>query len=227
MRWWERVGVAEDKAPIRLLIVEDHTIVAEALADVLDRAPELTVMGRTAGIAQTQARLADGACPDVILLDVRLPDGDGAEAAASFRSACPRAAVLILTASDGLDVLARAVRAGAAGFLTKGADLHRLVRAIVEVHAGRVLFDPATLSQVADHLAATTRTTADLTPRELEVLRLMAGGASTTRIAEELVISTHTVRSHVRNLLGKLGAHSKLEGVAIAAREGLIDLGSL
>lgn len=210
--------------PIGLLIVDDHAVVAQALADVLGRAPDLEVVGRTASIAETLEVLTRAPCPDVILLNVRLPDGDGADAIRELRTRCPDTAVLVLTATEGIDVQARAVSAGAAGLLTKGEQLSTLVDAIRDVHAGRVLFDTDTLSRVAAHLATSGSGRGQLTARELEVLRLLAEGATTERISRTLVISSHTVRSHVRNLLAKLGARSKLEGVAIALRQGLVEV---
>lgn len=216
--------IIPDPETICLLIVEDHAVVAEALVDVLGRVADIEVVGNAASIAGLFDVLDRAACPDVVLLDMWLADGDGVQATPRVRAVCPGAAVLILTASDHIDVLAGAVRAGASGLLTKDEPLGAVLSAIREVHAGRVLFDPATLSRVADHLSGSEATTENLTRREREVLELLAQGASTATIAQRLVISPHTVRSHVRSLLTKLGANSKLEGLAIAVRRGLVEI---
>ncbi len=209
---------------IGVLVVDDHAVVAESLGETIDRQPDMHVIGVAGSLAETFEVLGR-ACPDVVLLDVRLPDGDGVSAVVPIRQRCPEAAVVILTATSGVEVLARAVESGAAGVLSKGERVQVVLDAVRRAHQGAVLFDASSLAEVAGHLRHRTEGPgADLTAREREVLQLLAEGASTDAIAARYVLSTHTVRNHVRNMTMKLGVHSKLEAVAIAVRHGLVDL---
>lgn len=211
-------------AAIGVLIVDDHAVMAESLAEVVGRQPDMQVVGQAGSLA-AMFEMLDRACPDVVLLDVRLPDGDGASNAVDVRERCPDAAVVILTASTTVEVLALAVEGGAAGVLSKGEKIQTVLEAVRRAHQGAVLFDAATLAQVAGHLRDRARGPgADLTRREREVLQMLAAGSSTDAIAERFVLSTHTVRNHVRNITMKLGVHSKLEAVAVAFRDGLVEL---
>lgn len=206
----------------RVVIVDDHDLVAQALATTLGAEDDLTVVGTAPDLA-TGLELVAEELPDVVLLDARLPDGDGASGTAEVRRRHPAARVIVLSGDSGIEVVARAVEAGAAGFLAKTTPLEELVSAVRKVLAGVALHTPALLVEVASHLrAAEHRPGHDLTAREREVLELLATGTGTQQIADQLVLSTHTVRNHVRNLTAKLGAHSKLEAVAIATREGLL-----
>lgn len=215
-----------DTTVIRVLIVEDHVVVGEALAETLSATPTIRIVGTARGL-QEAVEMAARLDPDVVLMDVWLPDGDGAAGTARVLEVAPDAQVVVLTAATGMDVLARAVEAGASGFLSKAGGLREVVEAVRQVHDGVVLFSPATLADVARYLRS--RQTAPgqrLTDRELEVLELLAAGTSTDDIAATLVVSIHTARNHIRNLCAKLGAHSKLEAVAIALRAGVIALPS-
>lgn len=210
--------------PIRVLVVEDHQVLAESLTQALSARPEIEVIGTEDTLAGATERVRQHT-PAVVLMDVRLPDGDGAAGTADVLALAPDAQVIVLSAMTGIEVIARAVEAGAAGFVTKSEPLESLISAILRVDAGEALFSVETLSAVASHLRrAHRRVGADLTPRELEVLQLVAAGVSTDGIAERLVVSIHTVRNHVRNVLHKLQAHTKLEAAAIAVREGLVEL---
>ncbi len=216
------VGTAETTGTARIVVVDDHQLVAEALAETLGAVPGLEVVATAPDLTTGLAVIAQHQ-PEVVIMDVRLPDGDGASGTADALAASPASRVLVLSAETGVDVLARAVEAGAAGFLPKTTPLHELVAAVRRLLGGAVLFAPEQLRDVGQHLRrAKERVGQDLSPREREVLQLLAEGASTQAIAEGLFLSTHTVRNHVRNISGKLGAHSKLEAVAIASREGLL-----
>lgn len=213
-----------DADTVDVLVVEDHQVLAEALTDALSSHPSIAVTG-TAGTLAEATHLVEQHPPDVVLMDVRLPDGDGAAATADVLRLAPDAKVVILSALTGIDVLARAVEAGAVGFVSKTEPLDALISAIQRVHAGEALFPAQTLTEVASHLRSERRRPGtDLTPRELEVLSLMAAGLSTDGISEQLVVSVHTVRNHVRHVLTKLDAHTKLEAVAIAVRERLVSI---
>lgn len=209
---------------VQVLVVEDHQVLAEALSGALSTHPAITIAGMAGSLEQAYRHVEDSP-PDVVLMDVRLPDGDGAAGTADVLARSPRSQVVILSAATGIEVMARAVEAGASGFVAKSEPLDTLTSAILRVHAGEALFPPETLRQVASHLRhAQQRPGADLTPREREVLRLMASGLATDTIAEQLVVSVHTARNHIRNVLAKLHAHTKLEAVAIAVRERLVDV---
>jgi len=212
---------------IRTVIVDDHAVFAEALSQALSRQPDVTPVGVAGTIADGLALVRD-LLPDVVLMDVHLPDGDGTAAVAQIHAEAPEIAVIVLTGAPSLEHLSRAVEAGASGFLAKSEQLRDVAAAIRRVHGGAVLFDATTLRSVAAHLRERDHGPgADLTTREREVLQLLAAGAATETIAESLVLSLHTVRNHVRNILAKLRAHTKLEAVIIALRHGLIDLDGL
>lgn len=209
---------------ISIVVVEDHQVLAEALEGALSAQAGMEVIG-TAGTLREALELVSRRAPDVVLMDVRLPDGDGASGTQQVLERSPRAKVIVLSAATGVEVISRAVEAGAAGFLPKTTPLQEVIEAIVRANSGAALFSPAVLRDVTVHLRDQHRRPgADLTPRELEVLQLLADAATTEGIAQQLVLSTHTVRNHVRNILGKLGAHSKLEAVAVAVREGLVEV---
>lgn len=211
-----------DGRPIRVLIVDDHEVLASALAAVLDSEPDM----RTVGVAKTVAAalsMAAANSPDVILLDHRLPDGDGVAAIGALLDLPGRSQVVVLTATASEAVLVSAMEAGAAGFLSKSRSLAEVVGAVRAAAAGELAMSPQLLGRLLGRIRrAATAVGADLTEREREVLQLLATGGSNADIARELTLSVNTVRNHVANLSAKLGAHSKLEALAIAVREGLL-----
>jgi two-component system response regulator DevR len=212
----------DGQGPARVVVVDDHQLVAEALAETLAAVDGFEVAGTAPDLA-TGIRLIASEQPDVVIMDVRLPDGDGAAGTADALRVSPGSKVIVLSAETGIDVIARAVEAGASGFLAKTTPLHELVVAVHRVLADVALFAPGMLRAVAEHLRRVeARDTQELSPREREVLHLLAAGTSTQEMADQLFLSTHTIRNHVRNLSAKLGAHSKLEAVAIASRAGLL-----
>ena len=210
--------------PVRVLVVDDHQMMAESLAAVLGSEADVEVVG----VAATAAEGFDAATtltPDVVLMDFRLPDGDGAGATEAIRQALPAVQVVMLSGYVDDATLSRAVNAGCAGFVHKTADVDTLLDAVRRADAGEPVFSADDLSRLVRHLHDDARPVgSDLTTRELEVLQLLAEGATTERLAEQLFISKHTARSHVRNILAKLDAHSKLEAVAIAARAGIVSI---
>ena len=215
--------------PITVLIVEDHRVLAEGLALALRRYSDLRVVGLAATIAQAVA-LAQATQPRVVLLDYYLPDGTGAEAAAALRRHAPATAVVTLTADDSDDALFASVKAGACGYLLKTQALDEVVQAVRRAAEGEMLIPAARLAGLlvrererAHVETERQRLLGALTPREREVLGLMAKGLDNRAIAEHLIVSVTTVRWHVQRILQKLDAHSKLEAVARAARLGLLD----
>jgi len=206
---------------LAVAIVEDHVMVAEGLAAALNADPDLTVVG-TAGTVEEGLRLVTGAQPDVVLMDLMLPDGDGAAATAAIRRTSPETRVVMITSATGQDIVCRAIQAGCSGILSKTESVAQVRAAIHRAGAGEAVFTTEDLAGVVSHLSGGGEAFDALTPREREVLELLSRGLATDAIAASLVLSLHTVRNHVRNVLMKLDAHSRLEAVAIALREGLI-----
>jgi DNA-binding NarL/FixJ family response regulator len=209
------------ETPVRVVLVEDHDMVAEAMSMALERAPDIDVVAKARLIASAVADVRRHK-PDVVILDRRLPDGDGITAIPDLGATGAR--VLVLTGDATGSVAARVAEAGGAGLLLKSAGLDELVSAVRRVADGEVVFSAEFLSDVLDRLTGRVPTAgARLTARERQTLDLLAEGAGTTDIAERLGITRNTARNHVQRTLEKLGARSKLEAVAIARREGLLD----
>lgn len=207
------------RPPVRVLIIEELGMVADALCAGLERVPDLEVVA----VEETLAAGIDAARvlqPDVVLVAFRLRDGEAPAAIPALTRRPSTARVVVLTTSTDHRSLTRALDAGASGFLSKGQRLDELVDAIHHVMAGRMVVAPALLPvllQTGEDAAAR-----QLSRREGDVLQLMADGASNHEIAERLHLSHHTVRNHVQHIFARLGAHSKLEAVAIGLRRGLV-----
>jgi DNA-binding NarL/FixJ family response regulator len=220
------VGVtpASTTAPTRILIVEDHRLVAEALAAALDRAGDLVVVG-TAGSVDEANRLVAERRPDVVLMDRQLPDGDGVHAAAALTGSWPDLKVVIVTASDDETTLLSAIEAGCSGYVTKFRPVPELIQAVRSAQAGELLVSPSVLATLAAGMRARAQSPgSELSPREREVLQLLAAGLYKEDIARRLGIGITTVRNHIQSILGKLHVHSKLEAVAVGTRLGLVRL---
>lgn len=208
--------------PIRVLIVDDHEVLASSLAHVLDAEPDLLAVG-IAGTVQRARELITTTSPDVVLLDHRLPDGDGVSAIGELRTLRSSVRIVVLTASAADHVLIAAIEAGASGFVSKTRSLGEVTSAVRAAATGEAVISPEMLSRLLPRLSrGTAGAHQELTEREREVLGLLAAGMTNAAIAAELVVSVHTVRNHVANLSAKLGAHSKLEALSIAVREGLL-----
>lgn len=206
---------------IDVLIVEDHTVLSDALVSALESHGFHAV--RTAGTIAEALNSAGTRCPDVVLMDFRLPDGEGTKAAAEIRASCPDSKVVMLTAEAHESVVLAAIEAGCSGYLLKSAQLEEVIDAVRAAHAGEALISPAMLARVLPQLRGEKGGVGErLSRRETEILGLLAEGRSNQSIADDLVLSPHTVRNHVQRIIQKLGAHSKLEAVAIGARTGLL-----
>jgi len=220
------IGRRAGERPARVLVIDDHSAVAEAVAMAIDTQPDLECVG-TAGTIGEGRRLAAELSPDVILIDVELPDGDGIEAVPELRRENPRTRVLVLTGHTAVGILARAASAGVCGFLPKESGIQEVLRAVRVARDGGMIVNNATLSGVLDRIAANgdgggPSAIEMFTPRELDVLRGLATGNDPQNIARALGMSVNTCRGHVKSILGKLGAHSQLEAVVIALRRGLL-----
>lgn len=194
---------------------------AQALRAALDETDDIAVTDAVdqAALAVEAARTAQ---PDVVLMDYRLPDGDGIAVAREILQALPRTHVVMLSATTDDAVLTEAIQAGCSGYLSKSQALDELVLAVRAADRGETLISPAMLSRLLQRLGDRTRPGSDLTVREREVLQLLGDGLSNQAIAARLGIRLATVRNHVQSVIEKLQAHSKLEAVATANRLGLI-----
>jgi len=207
---------------IRVLIADDHAVVRQGLRTYLELQADIDVVAEAADgdAAVTEAaRLA----PDVVLLDLAMPRLDGVAALRLLRERAPAARVIVLTSFGEDERLFDALRAGAAGFLLKDTEPGELLRAIRSAHDGQSPLSPTTATRVVEELARGGRPRAAelLTPRELEVLRLIARGSSNKRIALELGVAEKTVKTHVGHVLGKLGLSDRTQAALYAVREGL------
>jgi DNA-binding NarL/FixJ family response regulator len=212
--------------PVRVVVVDDHPVYRDGLEVLLGTVDGVDVVGSASSGAQAVAVCGE-LLPDVVVMDLHMPEMDGVQATRLIASAHPSAAVLMLTMHDDESVFA-AVQAGARGYLLKGADQEEIVRAIHTVADGGVIFGPALAGRITSYFAALrasapTPTAAfpELTPRELEVLRLVALGRSNHAIAAELVLSEKTIRNHVSNIFMKLQVADRAEAIARAHDAGL------
>ena len=203
---------------IRVLIVEDHPIVREGVTTVLERARDIDVVG-AAGTVSEGLRLAAKLAPDVVILDLKLPDGDGAGSVAGFARGERR--VLVFTAHDADDEVFDAIRGGAKGYLLKGSPAAQIVEAVREVHAGESYLSPGIAAKLVRGVVQPRGRTL-LSARERGVLRLVAAGQSNRQIAGQLSISERTVKFHVTAIFNKLGADNRAQAVALAAERGLL-----
>lgn len=208
--------------PVRVLLVEDHDMVAEAICLALERSPGLEIVGRSASVASA-LRDAGRYEPDVVLLDRRLPDGDGVSAIAALEAVVPGVRVLILAGEGSVSVAARVAEEGGAGLILKASGLSELEDAVLRVAAGEVVYSQEVLGGVLGRLSGRVpKVGSTLTSRERETLNLLAEGLNTTDISGRLGVALNTVRNHIQRVLKKLGARSQLEAVTIARREGLL-----
>ncbi|HKH17756.1 MAG TPA: response regulator transcription factor [Solirubrobacteraceae bacterium] len=209
---------------IRVLIADDHAVVRQGLRTYLELQDDVEVVAEA---ADGEAAVAEAArlAPDVVLLDLAMPRLDGVAALRELRGRAPAARVIVLTSFGEDDRLFAALRAGAAGFLLKDTEPADLVRAIRTAHGGQSPLSPATATRVVEELARGGRPRAAdlLTPRELDVLRLIARGRSNKRIALELGVAEKTVKTHVSHVLAKLGLSDRTQAALYAVREGLAD----
>ncbi len=221
--------MAQTNKPIRVLLADDHALFREGVAGILAAQPDFEVVGEASDGLEALVK-ARGLLPDIVLMDISMPGGDGLEAARRIKQELPAVAVVMLTVRDDEERLFMAIKAGAQGYLLK--DIH--ARALVEMLrgvmrgeaalnpalAGRILEEFRRLNQQAplDDLEAKTA----LTRRERAVLELAARGASDKEIAETLVVSLYTVKSHVRNILAKLQVTSRQEAAHLARQQGLV-----
>ncbi|MBW5484230.1 response regulator [Streptomyces bambusae] len=217
-------SAASAEAPIKVFLLDDHEVVRRGLRDLLDAEPDMTVVGEAGTAGQALAR-GPALRPDVAVLDVRLPDGDGISVCRELRSRMPGLACLMLTSFDDEDALLDAIMAGAAGYVLKQIKGSDLVSAVRTVATGQSMLDPATTARLMHTLRdpATAGQPADarlaaLSERERAVLELIGEGLTNRQIAKRLYLSEKTVKNHISRLLGKLGVERRVQAAVIAAQ---------
>ena len=211
---------------IRIIVVDDHPIVRDGLVTILGTQPDFDVVGEAGG-GQEAIDLVTQLSPDVMLLDLEMPELDGVAVLQTLRDRDIATNAIVFTAFDTDERILEAVQAGARGYLLKGAERQELFEAIRVVNRGGSLLQPVIASKLLRQVSEASQASSEiesLTPRELEVLKLLAQGLQNKEIASDLVISERTVKFHVSSIMGKLGASNRTEAVAIAANHGLVTM---
>jgi two-component system, NarL family, response regulator DevR len=211
--------MTESAKPIRIFLLDDHEVVRQAIAELLDEVEDFEVAGEAGTVHEALPRIL-AARPDVAVLDLRLPDGSGIDVCRDVRSALPQTYCLILTSYDDQDAVLAAVLAGASGYVRKEVRAAGLVDAIRQAAMGRSLIDPGLIAKVmqsAREMSPADQQLAALTDREREVLDLIAEGLTNKQIGERMYLSDKTVKNYVSSLLGKLGMERRTQAAVFAA----------
>lgn len=214
---------------IRVIVVDDHPVVREGLCSMLD-SPEIEVVGEAASGLEAVV-VAERTGPDVILMDVRMPEMDGLSAMAAIKRVCPQTSVLVLSTYDNVEYIIRAVVGGASGYLLKGTGRQKIIAAIKAIAEGETLLAPQHLhavvsralresDQVRDRPHAGTQ---PLTPRELEVVKLLVEGLTNRQIADLLGVGASTIKTHVQSIIRKLGVSDRTQAAVWAVRDGMVE----
>lgn len=206
---------------IRVLVVDDQRLIREGVASLLDLQDGITVVGMAANGKEAIERTME-LQPDLVLMDVRMPELDGVAAVAVLRRAAPDCRVVMLTTFDDEEYVVQALRAGAAGYLLKDLPAAELADAVRLAHAGVTPLDDAATRRLASALSATDQAPDVLTARETEVLRLIAAGATNREIAARLYLSEGTVKNHISRILGRLGLRDRTQAAIYGRDHGLL-----
>ena len=211
---------------IKIVIADDHPIVREGLATVLSMEEDLEVVGQAANGVEAVS-LARDLCPDVILMDLQMPEMDGVQAIREIKAQSPEIGIIILTTYDTDEYIFSGIEAGARGYLLKDSSPAEVIEAIRTVHKGYSLIQPRVATRVLDRVSQQAHGTAPeqvLSARETEVVQLISTGAANKEIAAQLLIGESTVKTHVIHILNKLGVKGRTEAVVEAARRGIIKI---
>jgi two-component system, NarL family, response regulator LiaR len=211
------------ESTIRILIADDHPVVRDGLVAILSTQPDFEIVGAAAS-GQEAVELASTVEPDILLVDLEMPGMDGVEVIHQVKTANSNIQAIVFTAFDTDERILGAVKAGATGYLLKGAPREELFKAIRLARQGGSLLQPLVASRLLHHVATEPHQVPALTARESEVLQLLAQGKTNKEIAETLVVTERTAKFHVSSILDKLGANNRTEAVTLAAQLGLVDL---
>jgi DNA-binding NarL/FixJ family response regulator len=203
---------------IRILCVDDHPLLREGIAALIENQSDMELVGQASNGREALDCFRRHR-PDVTLMDLQMPEMNGIDAMSTIRNEFPDARIIVLTTHTGDTLVSRALKAGARAYLLKSAVRKELLETVRAVHAGQKRVSPELAVEIAEHAADSV-----LTPREVEVLRLVAGGNANKEVAARLSLTEETVKAHVRNILGKLGANDRTHAVAIALKRGIIDV---
>ncbi len=207
-----------DKPPIRVFAVDDHPLLRQGIAAIINSQPDMLLVAEASTGGEAIKRYRE-VRPDVTLMDLRLPDVSGIEAMIAICTEFATARIILLTTFDGDVEIQRALEAGARAYMLKSMPPDQLVDVIRQVHAGKKRVPPEVAAHLAEHYSDES-----LTPRELEVLSHVAGGNRNRDIAERLFISEETVKVHIKHIMEKLGASDRTQAITIAVRRGIIQL---
>jgi DNA-binding NarL/FixJ family response regulator len=203
---------------IRILAVDDHPMLLEGIAALVASQPDMKLVAEASTGREALEQFRKHR-PDLTLMDLQMPDMDGIEAIVTIRGEFPEARIIVLTTYKGDVQVLRALKAGARAYLLKGLLRKELLETIRAVHGGHKRIPPEVAAELAEHALDGT-----LTPREIDVLRLIAGGSANKLVADQLSITEETVKGHVKNILSKLGANDRTHAVTIALKRGIIEL---
>jgi DNA-binding NarL/FixJ family response regulator len=210
--------MSPEAKPIRILTVDDHPLLREGIAALVASQSDMKVVGEASNGLEAVKEFRRHR-PDITLMDLVMPGMNGVDAIIAIRSEFPEARIIVLTTYAGDVQVLRALKAGARGYLLKGLLRKELLETVRAVQAGRKCIPPEVAAQLADHAGDE-----ELSPREIEVLRLIAGGKANKAIADQLSITEETVKGHVKNILSKLCANDRTHAVTIALKRGIIEL---
>lgn len=217
------MSVDTNQQTMTVALVEDHQMIAESMRMAIDMSGGMSVVGVASTLAEG-AQLIRASRPDVAVVDFRLPDGEAIPAILDYRSIHPELRVMIISATADARSVVGSLEAGAQGYMLKEQTLDELIDGIRQVGRGGQALAPALVPLLVAQIGQPPAAAQRLSPREIEVLQLLARGMSTSELSRTLHLSINTVRNHVQSILTRLGAHSKLEAVSIGLRDGLITI---